>query len=56
MRGMLSKVNEKIPSENGECTIFPPVREFSNANISKMLPLTDLNFYILQKLINIPIK
>ena len=41
MRGMLSKLNEKIPIENSLGAIFPPFREFSNPNISKMLPLTD---------------
>ena len=41
MRGMLSKINEKIPTEYSQGTIFPPFREFSNANISKFLPLTD---------------
>ena len=51
MRGMESKLNEKITTENSSGTIFPPFCEFSNADISKMHPLTDLKFTFPQNLL-----
>ena len=41
---MYRKLNAKIGTENIQGTIYPPFREFSNVNISTMLPLTDLKF------------
>ena len=55
MRGMLTKVDEKIPIENSLGTIFPPFREFEMRQYLENAYTYRLRMCISQKKTNLSI-